>query len=166
MYTKTSKIILLLLSAILLSCSKTVKKKNSNLQAQTVDSNTIELTIKRGAFHYDKFVLKDTVVTFYPSTETVEDDKYNTISSQNISIQQRDELINYILEESFFKLKSRYSNQTTDNSILEVTLKMDGQNKTIECDDFERGCPKILQYIEQQIITLHNKGLKRIYLPG
>ncbi|WP_282087476.1 hypothetical protein [Aquimarina algiphila] len=166
MYTTTSKIILLLLPAILFSCSKTVEKKDSNTQTQVIDSNLIELTIERGAFHYDRFVLKDTIITFYPSAEMVENNKYNVTSSQNITIQQRDELINYLQEKSFFKLKNRYSNQTSDNSILKITLKMNGKNKTIECDDFERGCPEILQYIEQQIIALHNKGLKRIYLPG
>lgn len=55
-----------------LSSNKNADKSNGNVekeleQKSKIDSSSIEITVERGAFHYDKFVLKDTLITFYPS---------------------------------------------------------------------------------------------------
>ena len=146
-----------------------VNSKSSVLSRTTiVDSSSIILTIERGAFHYDKFILKDTIISFYPSSENLgkENDKYNQVSEQIISKQARNKFIEKIIRGGFFKLNNSYSSNTSCNSHLTVTLKFNNQTKKIVSEDFERECPELLKFIEQEIIKMHNKNLKRIFLPG
>ncbi|WP_394975173.1 hypothetical protein [uncultured Croceitalea sp.] len=149
--------------------STEVNSESSTLSINpTVDLSSIRLTIERGAFHYDKFILKDTIITFYPSSENLseENDNYNQVSKQVISKQTRNKFIEKIIGGGFFKLKNSYSSNTSCNSHLTVTFKFNNQTKKIVSEDFESGCPEILKFIEQEIIRMHNKNLKRILLPG
>jgi len=134
----------------------------------TIDSSSILLIIERGAFHYDKFILKDTVIAFYPSSESwgKEHDNYNQISEQKISKQTRNEFIKKIIENGIFKLKNSYVSNTSCNSSLTVTFKFNNQSIKIFSEDFERECPELLKFIEQEIVRMHNKNLKRVLLPG
>jgi len=133
-----------------------------------IDSSSILLIIERGAFHFDKFILKDTLITFYPSSESfdIETDNYNQISEQSISKQTRNKFVKKIIEDGFFKLKDSYSSNTSCNSHLTVTFKFNNQSKKIVSEDFERECPELLKFIEQEVIRMHSKHLKRILLPG
>ncbi|WP_062053318.1 hypothetical protein [Aquimarina longa] len=181
---KSLKFILILISLSIFACSesktKDSKKANDYMnieviskssilsKQQTVDSSSILLTIERGAFHYDKFILKDTIITFYPSSENwgKENDKYNQVSEQIISKQTLNKFIEKIIEDGFFELRNSYSSNTSCNSHLTVTFKFNNQTKKIVSEDFERECPELLKFIEQEIIRMHSKNLKRILLPG
>jgi hypothetical protein len=181
---KPLKFIILLILLSVFACSEPdIKDSNkvnshmnievnskSNILSRTpiVDSSSIILTIERGAFHYDKFILKDTIITFYPSSENLskENDKYNQVSEQIISKQTRNKFIDKIIGGGFFKLNNSYSSNTSCNSHLTVTLKFNNQTKKIVSEDFERECPELLKFIEQEIIRMHSKNLKRILLPG
>ena len=146
-----------------------VNSKSSTLsRTHIVDSSSIILTIERGAFHYDKFILKDTLITFYPSSETLgkNNDEYNQISEQIISKQTRNKFIEKIIDGGLLKLNNSYSSNTSCNSHLTVTFKFNNQTKKIISEDFERECPELLKVIEQEIIRMHGKNLKRILLPG
>lgn len=134
----------------------------------TIDYSSVLLIIKRGAFHYDKFILKDTIITFYPSSKNLgkEYDNYNQISEQKISKQTRNKFIKRIIEKGFFNLEDSYFSMTTCNSHLTVTLKFNNQSKKIFSEDFVRKCPELLKFIEQEMIQMHNKNLKRVLLPG
>ncbi|MDO6492875.1 MULTISPECIES: hypothetical protein [unclassified Cellulophaga] len=156
-----------------LSSNKNADNSNGNVHAaleqkSKIDSSNIEITVERGAFHYDKFVLKDTLITFYPSKENigVDNSDYNQISEKVISVQTRNNLVKKILNDGFFKLKNFYASNTTCNSHLTVTVKFNNQLKKVISEDFDRECPELLKFIEQEVIKMHNKELKRILLPG
>ncbi len=161
---------LLLILLIIFSCSESNRKEYMKVKInnQIDDSSSIMLTVERGAFHNDKFVLKDTILTFYPSSEKLnkKNDKYNQISEQIISRKQRNKFIDKIIRDGFFKLKNSYSSSTSCNSHLTVTLKVKNQNKKIISEDFERNCPELLKFIEKEIIGMHSKNLIRVLLPG
>ncbi len=165
--TKHLPVLLLL---FLLACSNTSENKVNITKSENNKNNYSEivLTVKRGAFHYDKFILKDTIITFYPAKEKLLEkyDKYNYISEQKISKQTRDQFIKHIVDAGFFKLKNKYNSQTTCNSSLIVTLKLGDKTKRIISEDYQRKCPELLKFIEKQIILLHNKKLVRVILPG
>lgn len=181
---KPIKLISFLISLSIFACSDSNTKNSNKVNADTnievnsksdivsfnpnIDYSNILLTIERGAFHYDKFILKDTLITFYPSSENfrMENDNYNQISEQIISKQTRNKFIKKIIEDGFLKLKDSYSNNTSCNSHLTVTFKFNNQSKKIVSEDFERECPELLKFIEQEIIRMHNKNLNRILLPG
>ncbi len=165
---------ILLFSFLISSCGDTNKNninisgtlKSSNIQS--VDYSNVELIVERGAFHYDKFVLKDTLITFIPTSEITGEgnDKYNHVLEQRISKKERDKLINYIIDNGFFELENTYYSQSSCSSSLKITFKFGDKTKIIVSEDFERECPDLLKHIEKQIIILHDKDLKRISLPG
>jgi len=144
-----------------------VKPKNPYVK-QKIDSSSILITVERGAFHYDKFILEDTLITFYPSSESFSEEHkdYNQISNQVISKETRNKFVKKIIEDGFFKLKNSYSSNSSCSSHLTVTVKFNNQFKKVVSEDFERECPELLKFIEQEIIRMHNKKLKRILLPG
>lgn len=169
-------ILFLLLLIMITICCSNIKDKQSNTtnkkksMALTIDSTAIKLIVKRGAFHYDKFVLRDTTITFYPANERLGNEEehalYNTISEQKIAKKERNQFIKKILNDGFFDLKDSYQSKTSCNSMLTVSISFNNKSKKVVCDDFIRSCPTLLKFIEQEIIRLHNQKLKRIFLPG
>ncbi|WP_128755385.1 hypothetical protein [Aquimarina sediminis] len=171
-------IIILLIGLSFLSCNESsserdikslqVSKSDTISSKSSMDFSSAVIQVERGAFHYDKFVLKDTVITYYPSSEKFEKkyDAYNYTSEQKISKSTRDSLISYVVNNGFFDLKDSYSSKSSCASQLIVTFKWDNRSKRIVSEDFERDCPELLKYIEAQIVILHHKNLKRIFLPG
>lgn len=161
------------------ACSKSTKvlsvkndtidsKSKNTISNSPVDSSSVVLKIERGAFHYDKFILEDTVLTYYPSSEKLEKkyDMYNHISKQIISKETRNNLIKYIINNGVFDLKDTYPCEASCSSNLTVTFTFNNRSKKIISEDFKYNCPELLQYIEKEIVRLHNKNLKRILLPG
>ncbi|MEW7277538.1 hypothetical protein ABW636_02965 [Aquimarina sp. 2201CG1-2-11] len=160
-----------------LACSELNKgqhnqQKQSNDQeiknAVVPDTSSVLLKIERGAFHYDQFVLRDTILTFYPSSDHFEsnDYKYIGISKKTISKEKRNNLVRYLVDNGILDLKPVYSNDASCNSELIVTFIFNGQTKKIICNDFKMNCPDLLQYLEEEMIRLHGKNLKRVLLPG
>ena len=148
-----------------LSCNSVEKNKYNEIESSF---EGVQLTVERGAFHYDKFILNDTIITFYPE-EVINSEnstKYNKVSSTQISKKQRDQFIEELLAKGILKLKSKYTTYDSCTSALKVMFTYKDETKIIQCNDYTRGCPELLQYIENEIIRLHDKNLKRIYLPG
>lgn len=157
---------LVLFFTIIVSCQKTIVDKDKDDKKN--DFSTLELKVERGAFHNDTFILKDTIVTFYPEEviDSVEYQQYYKISDQSISKATRDKFIQQILDTDIWNLNEKYTPDGSCTSNLTVTINLNGKTKRIECDDFERGCPSIIKFIESEIVGLHGKNLKRIFLPG
>lgn len=164
--------ILMLLVVLSTSCTLLGKKDKQNTTKVEVIEKTktdvLELHIGRGAFHYDKFILKDSVITYYPTEEGFETGftQYHKKSSQRISNKEIQDLIDHIKRNTILAMKEEYPSPTSDNSALFITITYNEQVKQIFCEDFERSCPEALQYLERQIIKLHKRDLKRINLPG
>ena len=159
----------ILLFSIFVSCQET--KKNNTKQDIKTDFSTIELKVERGAFHYDTFILKDTTITFYPeskidSIENSEHQKYYKTSVNIISNSERNTLIQHLLDADIWNLKEKYTPEGSCTSNVVVTIRLNGKTERIQCDDFVRGCPNIIKFIEKEMVRLHGKGLKRIFLPG
>ncbi len=159
------------------ACSKANRGQHNTATSTTnqdldnekgIDYTQVELKIERGAFHYDKFVLADTTITFFPSLDGFksEFDKYNRISKQRISKENRDKLIRHLIDNDIFDLNEVYPCSASCSSGLIVTLNINNRTKKIICDDFKLDCPALMQFIEQEILRLHGKNLKRIMLPG
>ncbi|WP_442267193.1 hypothetical protein ACSIGC_05735 [Tenacibaculum sp. ZS6-P6] len=161
------KLILFLFIIIFFTnCSRSIEKKDEIL-------NSIEIKLERGAFHYDTFILKDTLLTFYPeklSNNALGNEselaKYYQKSEQYISKAQLMSLIQKIETSNIWKLNENYSCDRSCKSNLKITIQLGGKKKIISCDDYKCGCPEILQYLENELIILHGKDLKRIHLPG
>ncbi|MET2984113.1 hypothetical protein [Aureibaculum conchae] len=157
---------LILLFSLIISCQKAKvddrKKQNKN------DFSTIELKVERGAFHNDTFILKDTVITFYPEKEQDSDlnQQYYTISEQAISKSERDLFLQKILDAGIWNLNEKYTPEDSCTSNVIITISLTGKTKRIECEDFVRECPDIIKFIESEMVRLHGKGLERIFLPG
>ena len=146
-----------------LSCSEFHdKNKKGDIPIQ------VKLVLERGAFHYDKFVLEDTTITYYPSTGfiPVDHDKYRHVSTKAITPDERNTLIQYLVDQGIYDLLNFYPSYSTCSSELKVTFKLNGKVKQTTAEDFKRGCPKVLQFLEHQVVSLHGKGLERIMLPG
>jgi len=134
----------------------------------TEESAINKITVERGAFHYDIFVLQDTVIKFDPGNQGFIEEfpQYSQPSKTSISKLESDELFEAIENKGFFDLEDEYKSQTTDNSLLKVTVEYKGRKKTVFSDDFQRYCPEVLQFIEVEIVRLHGKELVRQILPG
>ncbi|MGD1843242.1 MAG: hypothetical protein ACFB0B_20470 [Thermonemataceae bacterium] len=140
--------------------------KSEKIAPVPQDFSTVKITLKRGAFHYDAFILEDTVLTFYPEKELDNGDKYYQKSVHSISKAERDQLIKKILAADIWQLKEQYTTERSCTSGTEVHFALDGKEKIVTCQDCGSSCPEILRFIENELVRLHGKDLKRIYLPG
>ncbi|SNR14972.1 DUF6438 domain-containing protein [Tenacibaculum jejuense] len=159
-------LVLILISCTFIDCS--YKKKEQKTQQKS-----LEITIERGAFHYDTFILKDTLLSFNPEKldnnvlgNESELAKYYQKSEQKISQQQLKQLIQKIEDSNIWRLNNQYGCDRSCTSNLKVTIQLGEKKKIISCDDYKCGCPEILQYLENELIKLQGKDLKRIDLPG
>ena len=164
--------VLILLFIALLACQK--PKINEVKEADKIDFSTVELKVERGAFHYDTFILKDTIITFFPQKEidsteqndSVKHKDYYIKSEKAILRTDRDALVQKIIAADIWDLKEQYTPNESCTSRLTVRFTLNGKTKKIVSEDFDRGCPEIIKYIESELVRLHGKGLKRIFLPG
>jgi len=161
-----SKLILIFYSIVCYSCTN----NNANNKTKTiiVKTNYLELRLERGAFHYDNFELKDTLLTYYPDPEKIDTtgNKYTTFSKKSIQKHQIDSLIAYIQSKNVFNLKGTYSNMSSCDSGLFIRIRLNDKVKEIFCEDFIRGCPEEIRYLENVFIRWQGDNLKRKFLPG
>ena len=75
-------------------------------------------------------------------------------------------MLAYIITHNVLNSSDHYSNETTDNSLLEITIIHNQKTKRISCEDFERGCPDKIQYFEELFIQWIEVDLRRRLLPG
>lgn len=168
----------LLVGIILFSCvdnrtKASVDSKQNNIaipEQAIVESNVskIELTLARGAFHYDSFQLIGNELTYFPSKEGSVDEypEYQKTSKVILSDSIVESLTNEIVENKIMQLNSHYDCETSCTSALEMTIKINNIEKKISCEDYKAGCPEVLTNLENKLIALHGKNLKRIFLPG
>ncbi|WP_299625878.1 hypothetical protein [uncultured Tenacibaculum sp.] len=163
---KKAFLVLILISCTFIDCSN--KKKEHKTQQKS-----LKITIERGAFHYDKFILKDSIIFFYPeelNNNSIEENnsksQYYQKSEQKVSQQQLEQLIHKIEDSNIWELNNQYGCDQSCTSSLKITIQLDKKQKIISCDDYKCGCPEILQYLENELIKLHQKELKRIHLSG
>ena len=128
-----------------------------------------ELTLSRGAFHFDEFIVTSKFLNYKaPKDSHYLKDNPEYLKDQSISMDEKDfkELIKMILDNGFWNFNESYEESSTCTSGISVTLKIGDKFKTVECEDFERGCPELLYQIEKKIIELNNNRLARTVLPG
>ncbi|WP_299600190.1 hypothetical protein [uncultured Aquimarina sp.] len=152
-------------STIISGCKKGTQQSNST--GTDKPTARLEIYVDRGAFEYDSFSLRDTVLTYHPSKEGFEKDStYSKKIVKHISKKQKDSLFAYIITHNVLNSSDHYSNETTDNSLLEITIIQNQKTKRISCDDFQRGCPDKIQYFEELFIQWIEVDLRRKLLPG
>ncbi len=140
-----------------------------NIKKDPINHNTSAvLIVKRGAFHYDQFILKDTLLTFHPNHEIKISDltPYDKKSEKVIAASAKNDFIQSIIDRGFFDLKEYYPCMNSCSSRLTITLTVGNKTKKVIAEDYIRDCPQLLQDIEKEIIKLHGKDLIRIHLPG
>lgn len=149
----------------MLSCNA---KTDSHQKTKSAVTNTsFKLTVDRGAFHYDKFILTRDSIFFVPQSDTKHEiAKYNARTEKLMNSAQTLAFFNEIEKRGFWKLENHYSEHSTCLSQLTITLEAEGKSKTVICDDFKRGCSDLIKYIDQKVVELQGNNLKRIYLPG
>ncbi|NER18303.1 hypothetical protein [Spongiivirga citrea] len=159
---KSKKVIciFLLMIGFNFSCQNS-KKTDTNTTAEKT------LVVERGAFHYDVFTIKNDSIFFEPKQiREGATSRYYTPFGKKLSKERLDAFFSLLDSDSFMMLNDHYDSNKSDNSILVVTYTFGDNSKTITCEDFERNCPNVMQYIEQHMIRLSGKDLKRINLPG
>ena len=173
-------ICIIILTLTLLSCNANEESRkldyltaiNKTTKDSTVES--LSITLERGAFHYDTFTIKDSVLTFTPSQKLTPEGLLNVgkeaIYYQTLELiitnQQKKELINLINKENFWSYENEYKAKTSCTSGISISISLGEKNKKIISDDYQRDCPKGLYLLEQKLIEFSGKDLKRIYLPG
>lgn len=132
----------------------------------TISTNRI--IVERGAFHYDSFVLDSAIIKLVSSKDgfTEKVSQYLVPSKTKISSIESKAFYKEIIDKGFFDLNDRYSSETTDNSVLIIIVEYEEQKKRVESVDFLRNCPPVMKFIENKIVKLHDKNLKRQILPG
>ena len=141
-------------------------KENSTITS--TDLSHIHLILRRGAFHWDSFELKGNELKYLPSKSEhlIDNPDYQKETSVKLSDSTAGSLSHELIRNSIFELDSLYAHPTTCNSLLEIELVLLHKSIKVRCVDYERGCPEILTNLEEKLIQLHGKGLKRIVLPG
>ena len=126
-----------------------------------------KLTVQRGAFHYDSFLMIVDEIRYIPdSTSKHKETQYNRHSETKLERDMAKDFFAEIENRGFWELKNRYRIKSSCTSELIVTLQVNGKSKTVICDDFERDCPNLIKYIDKKVVELEGNNLKRIYLPG
>lgn len=156
------------LFCIILAVSIFFHKKNAkNDPIVPIVPKEFKLVLERGAFHYDCFELTPEKISYFPDGNIQHDIvKYNTISVVKLDSSNTLQFFHEIETNGFWNLKNQYNASSSCTSQLKITLHANGKNKTILCDDFERGCPELIKYIDKKVVELEGNDLKRIYLPG
>jgi uncharacterized lipoprotein NlpE involved in copper resistance len=165
---------LIVLTLTLLSCNAKEENKTINQEAfinkTPIDSVKEKLTIvlERGAFHYDSFTVKDSILNYIPEGN-LRLDKENSYSNPveiTITKEQRKELIDLINSQGFWSYKKEYKAISSCTSGTSVSVALGDKKITIVSDDYKWDCPKGLLLLEQKLIELTGKDLQRINLPG
>jgi len=126
-----------------------------------------KLTVERGAFHYDRFELTSRKIKFFPKPNAkYGQTKYNTISETELDSLSTLVFFQEIEEKGFWDLKNHYQAYSTCTSQLRVTLTVNGNEKTVICDDYGAYCHDLIKYIDEKVVEFEGNDLKRIYLPG
>lgn len=125
------------------------------------------LQLDRGAFHYDTFILTLNDITFTPQNiDNFTEDKYKKASKVKLNKEKTLAFFRELEAKGIWDLKDSYAEESSCTSQLKITISNNEKTKTIICDDYQRGCNKLITYIEQQMIAFEGNNLKRIYLPG
>lgn len=135
--------------------------------AHTGAAPDLKLVVERGAFHYDRFEVKSDTVWYTPGEHAQHPlNKYNLPSQVSIQAGVTKQFLADIEQNGFWKLKTHYWSPSSCTSLLKVSVTQNGMTKTVFCKDFERDCPKVIQYIEKKVVEWEGNGLKRNHLPG
>ena len=130
-------------------------------------ADDFKLIVERGAFHFDRFEMTSTAITYYAKENSAHEiNKYNNNSKVELDSTDSLKFLKQIETEGFWNLDDVYTETSSCTSQLKITLTANGKTKQVICDDFERACPKLLRLIEKKVIDLEGNNLKRIYLPG
>jgi hypothetical protein len=153
---------------LILVGSSCKNSENNTAEDLAPQESITKIIVRRGSFHNDKFVVQDSIIKFMPlDSGFIEEFPQYTIPSQTVvSKEQLENLFKQIQDQGFFDLNARYTSSTTINSMLEVTVETASEKKTVLSEDFENGCPEVLRFIEQEVVRLHGKNLKRQLLPS
>jgi hypothetical protein len=153
---------------IIFFCFSCKQSESDIIDEQPQQESVGKIIVRRGAFHNDKFVVQDSMVKFVPldSGFIEEFPQYTVPSERVVSKGQLEVLFKQIQDQGFFDLDSKYTSGSTVNSMLEVTVENGGKKKTVLSEDFENGCPAVLRFIEDEVVRLHGKNLKRVLLPS
>jgi len=130
--------------------------------------SSVRLTLIRGAFHWDTLKLIGNELMYIPSNAGYLKDypEYQIKSMTTLDNSLVVSLINNLIKNEIFKMDSLYDNMTSCDSKLEIELTVLAKTIKIKCNDYQNGCPEILTKLEELLVELHGKGLKRIILPG
>lgn len=142
-------------------------KQDSTIDSTEELDKTYKLTVDRGAFHYDKFILTSNKIEYHPDTKNqFEHAKYNTYSETVLDSTAIISFFQEIEERGFWNLNHRYQAYSTCTSELRITLVVNEKAKTVICDDYSAHCHGLIKYIDEKVVEFEGNDLKRIHLPG
>ncbi len=152
----TMKKVILIILVLTISC------KENNSQKEIFKN--AELIVERGAFHFDRFVLNNNEITFLEFEDNTND--YKLVDKKKIDKQLIQDFFNKIIKEGIFQLNTNYKCSNSCSSSLRVRF-VNGNNKIdISCQDWQKNCPKLLKFIELEIVKLQGEKRFRSKLPG
>ena len=153
---------IMLIVSIFLYC-----KNGPNAAIDTGLTQEYKLIVERGGFHYDRFEVTPSQITYFPQENSQHlDIKYNSISKSTLDSIQTMEFFEELIEKGFWDLKNKYQNDGSCTSMLRITFIANGKRKVVVCEDFDSGCHNLIKDIDSEVIDMEGNDLKRIYLPG
>lgn len=157
------KLLVICLAVAIYCNNKSVKSYKSS----PIPDSKYTLTVKRGAFHYDRFDISKNKVQYTPDTSDEKNiDKYNKYSETFLDTLSTLGFFKKIEADGFWNLKPLYETKLSCGSKLTITLSHNKKTKTVICEDYIEGCPEVIKYIDKKVVEMEGNSLKRIYLPG
>ena len=143
-------------------------KKDGTIPSKSAPTDkTYKLTVDRGAFHYDKFILTSNKIEYRPNPDhQFENQKYNAYSETALDSVIINSFFREIEERGFWDLNDHYQAYASCSSELRITLDANGKTKTVICDDYSTYCHDLMKYIDEKVVEFEGNNLKRVHLPG
>lgn len=131
-----------------------------------LEYNQIHVKVNRGAFSYDTFTLNNEILQYNVTEAGIKYENQNKPGEKYINSSDVIEFAKYIVDNGFFTLEDKYTTETTDKSSLIVEVEIDGIKKQVFCEDFERGCPPLVNSINRKLQELYGQDLLPTKSPG
>lgn len=135
-----------------------------------ISMDSVAIILTRGAFHNDSLILKGNSLVYLPSPDMVcieaMQNDYFVKSTTLLADSTVYRLIAKLTIGGVFDLEHHYATSWSCTSLTKVDVKIGQQQTTITSDDWRNDCPELLIWLEDELVELHGKGLKRVYLPG
>lgn len=122
----------------------------------------LKISFTRGAFHYDSIILSGNTL-HHKLTNNSPRNKKTSFSIQ-LSDKKVIDFYNLLIEKGIYTIQKNNEENRSDASTSDMVLQFKNEKIKFHCSHFSVNCP--ITFIEEELIKLSQKELKRKFLPG